>query len=441
MNPNKKIIDNDINMPIKNALIFTDGVKKWTYDFTLRQAMVIEYLIENPKVQMWNVNTIKSKIEENGLNISKRHINRIIDFYQEKNLGYNIYKPRMNYSVKRKESNMGTMTATQIEIITTVNEGGWSIQEIANMYNVSDKYVRNILKDFHYMVTSDVLDTDKENVYFETEEDEFTTEGMDVKEEEEEVIDLVDVVSKVNNNDDDDGFWEVKIETVSACSKCNSEVDVYMNRTARTKAMMYMKWAGPREWLAYLIGEFKDNAYYVTDLFLPDQRTSSTLVDNVVAENYNEMTVIGVIHSHHEMGAGDADNPHFSGHDAAFINSNHNLSLLAGRDRKSNGFKIVGIARAKTPCGSFMKIKANVLNLTEELTDEEKAMKKEFFEKTQTQTRPVQNFANGGSYRNFSQQSYGGVTNVNHGNGRTTYHFNGGGYPGNQVVNKKCNRR
>jgi hypothetical protein len=185
-----------------------------------------------------------------------------------------------------------------------------------------------------------------------------------------------------------------------------------------------MQWAGAREWLAYLIGEFKNDNYYIYDLYLPDQRTCSTLVDKVIADKYNEMKVVGVIHSHHEMGAGDEDRPSFSGHDEAFINSNHNLSLLAGRDRTTKGFKIVGIARTKTPCGAFMKIKASVKAMNEIPSDAEKEMKKEFLEKTQTQTRT----------RTQIVQNNTSAVKVTQTTGGKRYHYNSGNncYPANQ---------
>jgi hypothetical protein len=154
-----------------------------------------------------------------------------------------------------------------------------------------------------------------------------------------------------------------------------------MNKESRKKAMLFMKWAGAREWLAYLVGEKTSEGYNITDLYLPNQRTSSTLVDKVDAGDYNNLSIVGVIHSHHEMGAGDEDNPSFSGHDAEFINSNHNLSLLAGRDRKNGGFKLVGIARLTTPCGGMMKVKANVKAMKENISPEEKALKDEFSNK------------------------------------------------------------
>jgi len=397
---------------------------------------------------------IKTNIlNEYMLRVSDRHIQRIRKDYKE------IFLKDKQEEKQEGNDNMGTMTAKQIDIINTANEGGWSVQDIANNFQVEIEFVKNTLTEFHWMVVGSVFDDENEGVYFDctpnkeseesddtevshnylnedvfdTEEDEneinfeHSLEDNQKTETNDDVFDteedgIIEIGNPIGNNiqvitgNNNKNFWETEIETVTACSRCQDEIDVYVSRNARTKAMMYMKWAGAREWLAYLIGELKDGKYYINDLFLPKQRTSSTLVDEVIADNYNEMSIVGVIHSHHEMGAGDADNPSFSGHDASFINGNHNLSLLAGRDRENGGFKVVGIARTKTPCGSLMTIKANVQSMGEELNEEEQAMKDEFLKKTQTKNR-----------KHFNKPI--GVIQQR---GKTTYHFAGNGYPGNQ---------
>ena len=108
-----------------------------------------------------------------------------------------------------------------------------------------------------------------------------------------------------------------------------------------------------------------------------------------------------MIHSHHEMGAGDEDSPSFSGHDADFINGNHDLSLLAGRN--GGGFKIVGIARVKTPCGSLMQIKASVKVMKENPSEEEIALKNEFFGKVMDKKSKNSTSSGSGTYH-FSKE-------------------------------------
>ena len=307
-----------------------------------------------------------------------RHVQRIRKWYIANNPVEKGEEKNMDEEYPTKEDVFDTklgMDDWEMELINKVNEGGWSLQELEKKTDLTMEVIKNTLRNYHYMITENVLDEDFDGVYYIFKNNNDVISGnqlspTEIKPEGESV-----------NSDGNDDFWEVDIDCVTACSKVEKKIKVFMSRNAREKALMYMKWAKAREWLAYLIGEKKDDGYYVFDLYLPDQRTSAALVDKVVAEKYNQLSIVGVIHSHHEMGAGDEDHPSFSGHDANFINGNHDLSLLAGRDKKNNGFKVVGIARAKTPCGSLMQVKADVKHMPEEISEQEKELKDEFFSK------------------------------------------------------------
>lgn len=337
---------------------------------TEKQESVIDVL--NKDFNMPTKDVISEVLNTHSIDVSERYVQRI-----RKTL-----KEAKNY--KGENIMLKGMDECQIQILNMANEGGWTVQEIAqnvtdlnNKYIIDANYVRETLKEFHYMVYEKVMDNESENVYFdvspETGEVELPKEDWKVTGE---------VIELPTEKEEDKGYWEVELpERITACSKCKKEVDVFCSKKVRNKAMLFMKWAARREWLAYLIGEKDDKGYYIHDLYIPDQRTSATLVDDVMAHDYNNLKVVGVIHSHHEMGAGDEDNPSFSGHDREFINSNHNLSLLAGKDRKTGGFKVVGIARVITPCGGFMTIKAKVKSMKEEPSKEEVALKNEFSEK------------------------------------------------------------
>lgn len=309
--------------------------------------------------------TVINKVKvEYGIDVSPRHVQRI-------------RKEMVNETTSKGKNKMGVdenvyetkgINEWQLNLINMVNEptkgeNFWSIQELATILEKTDTEVRETLEEWGYLVSNTVLDESNSNVIALPHKPE-----MDNKKE--------------NKSASGDDYWEVKIDCVTACSKAKQEVPVFVSKQARQKAMLFMKWAKAREWLAYLVGEKKeDGSYDITDLHLPDQRTSATLVDRVNAADYNSMTIVGVIHSHHEMGAGDEDKPSFSGHDSEFINSNHNLSLLAGLDRKKGGFKVVGIARVETPCGSLMKVKAVVRPMKEEISEKEKSLQDEFKEK------------------------------------------------------------
>jgi hypothetical protein len=136
--------------------------------------------------------------------------------------------------------------------------------------------------------------------------------------------------------------WEVEIPTVEACSKAPSEVLCQIEVLAKVKIDALMDKFPNIEWLAYLIGD-RANPLVVQDLYIPQQDVTSTSVDNIQCPEFNTLSIIGVIHSHHGMGTG------FSGTDHAWINQNHNLSIVVAKK------EIAGQFRWATPCGS-MKI-------------------------------------------------------------------------------------
>ena len=206
-------------------------------------------------------------------------------------------------------------------------------------------------------------------------EDAFTTEGMNVITIADNSKDSKGGNGKGGNGgikEDDNGFWDVteELDCVTACSKAPENGFVYISAIAWKKIKLYMKWAGHQEWLCYLVGKFvKENTVEVTDIMLPNQSATETLVSEVNVDEYKG--IVGVIHSHHEMGGAKGDKAGFSGHDEAFINSNHNVSLLVAKDG------IAGHIRVKTPCGAFLRITAKIKQM-DEIEMDEKKLKEEF---------------------------------------------------------------
>lgn len=150
--------------------------------------------------------------------------------------------------------------------------------------------------------------------------------------------------------DDDDvssESWEVEIDCVTECSKAPEEITVWMKPLVKEQIEALMKEYSNIEWLAYLIGEWKDSKTpLVKELFIPEQKVSSASVNNIRCPEHNDLNVIGVIHSHHTMGHS------FSQVDADWINQNHNISLVVSHSGMD------GQVRFKTPCGSLMTVKA-----------------------------------------------------------------------------------
>lgn len=411
-------------------------------EITDKQNAVIECLEENLEMPTRKILNKIIKRYQGTLIVSKRQIQRIRKNIRTKlkNEGKNKMSDDVFDTGNRKmpeSQNILGARQWEIDLITTVNDGtdSWTVQELATSFGMDEGAIRETLKKFNAYIKCEITDISESDGETTISDDEQSAGvGIDTLEEEiDEIIAGYGITTPVNARED---MWEVEIECVETCGKIKKSVDVFMHRKAKAKALLYMKWAGAREWLAYLVGEkLQNESFVVTDLYLPDQRTSAALVDQVDADEYNQHTIIGVIHSHHEMGAGDENNPSFSGHDAAFINGNHNLSLLAGRDRQTGGFKIVGIARATTPCGALMKTKANVKTFKTETDKEaENTLRKEFFAKTQTKVHQyVGRTVVGGFHNKGNIVSTGnGVSGVTQHAGKTTYHFGSGGWPGNQ---------
>ena len=353
-------------------------MEKTVVEMTEKQKCVIDCLYKDvdmpTKKIMQEVSDMWEADDDNRLTVSERYVQRIRKWYKW-------YKAN-NENVKEKDMSKGDVVYTtgakewQIDLINAANEGDYTVQELGRRFNVQDHEVRNSLIEFQSLVKNIIMDESNNNVFFPFTNDDtpiFPANNPEIPDN------IIDPIPAVNDSATGEDYWEVDIDCVDSCGKVEKEVDVFLSRKSREKSTLYMKWAGACEWLAYLVGFKDDKGFHVTDLYLPDQKTSSVLVSKVVAEEYNKMQVIGVIHSHHEMGAGDEDRPSFSGHDANFINGNHDLSLLAGRS--PSGFKIVGIGRSKTPCGALMQVKACIKREIEKLPENEEDMKREFVNK------------------------------------------------------------
>jgi len=164
-----------------------------------------------------------------------------------------------------------------------------------------------------------------------------------------------------------DDAWEVKLDMVSACSKAPETILVLINPLAKTKIDLLMEKYKSKEWLAYLVGE--NNVVF--DIVIPDQIASGASVTDVDFPNENNLPIIGVIHSHHNMAAG------FSGTDDEWINQNHNISIVISH----TGMK--GQVRWKSPCGA-MKIVPATIRLNIQVDYDKKAFLKEASEKIKT---------------------------------------------------------
>jgi len=146
------------------------------------------------------------------------------------------------------------------------------------------------------------------------------------------------------DDDVDKDSWEVKIDTIKNCSKAPENVDVFISQLAKCKINALMEEYTGKEWLAYLIGE----GLNIEDIFIPTQTITPSTINDVICPEYNSIKVIGVIHSHNDMGTS------FSPTDNEWINQNHNISICISDN------SINGQVRWKTPCGSLKIINAKI---------------------------------------------------------------------------------
>ncbi len=145
----------------------------------------------------------------------------------------------------------------------------------------------------------------------------------------------------------EDDCWESELDTVDGCSKAPEGIEIWIKPLAKVQIDAMMEKFPNIEWFAYLLGDGKD-PFTVEKIFVPEQTVTATSVDDIICEDFNKLKPIGAMHSHHGMGTG------FSGTDHAFVNQNHNISLVI------SDTAIAGQVRWKTPCGCLKIVNAEV---------------------------------------------------------------------------------
>jgi proteasome lid subunit RPN8/RPN11 len=155
--------------------------------------------------------------------------------------------------------------------------------------------------------------------------------------------------------------WECEIDTVKECSKApkDDEMIIFLKPLVKRKIDLLMDKYKSREWLAYLFGEVGERIV-IEDLDVPEQTATAARVEDVEYEVPEGKRVIGVMHSHHNMGCT------FSGTDDSWINMNHDISILVAHSG------IQARVRWIAPCGAKKPIKAKVRLMLDVEMDAEK---------------------------------------------------------------------
>jgi len=142
--------------------------------------------------------------------------------------------------------------------------------------------------------------------------------------------------------------WDLEDTTIDKCPSCEEKVHVLISRSTKHKIQAMMDVMGKDEWLGLLIGQKQDENWYISNLYIPKQEVSSVTATKKAEEDEPD-DVLGIIHSHHDMGT------FWSGTDEKHANSNFDLSIVVDSDMKT-----LGTAREKTECGKLMKKEVDI---------------------------------------------------------------------------------
>lgn len=138
--------------------------------------------------------------------------------------------------------------------------------------------------------------------------------------------------------------WSVKRKPDDGvqCSLCKAPT-IYVEPKPRAKIGMLMSEYPSTEWIGYLVGKEHSGNYFVEDLSIPPHEESSG--GSCLAEPFHipKVGCIGVIHSHHRMGA------FHSGQDDHTVDRNFEVSITVAK--KGTELEWDAISHVTTQCG------------------------------------------------------------------------------------------
>ncbi|MGW8177268.1 MAG: Mov34/MPN/PAD-1 family protein [bacterium] len=150
--------------------------------------------------------------------------------------------------------------------------------------------------------------------------------------------------------------WKVKgKETVQGLRCSLVEIDkVHVEPIPREKVELLLKEYPHQEWMAYLVGKKLDNTYRVLDIVVPPHAYVGAGMAEAEPFNIPE-NCIGVIHSHHSMGA------FHSGTDHDHVDRNYPISITVAKQGGADDWDIS--TYAVTPCDKAVEGKSEVMFL------------------------------------------------------------------------------
>ncbi len=148
--------------------------------------------------------------------------------------------------------------------------------------------------------------------------------------------------------------WKVKKENNCNSVQCSllKKPVVFLEPAPRHKIELLMKEYPHQEWLGYLVGRVSEKEnFFVEDLSIPPHTEVSA--GSAEAEPFHiPEDCIGVIHSHHTMGA------FHSGTDKSYVDKNFLISITVAR--KGEELEFDAISYQTTLCGKGITISCSV---------------------------------------------------------------------------------
>lgn len=193
--------------------------------------------------------------------------------------------------------------------------------------------------------------------------------------------------------------WDIKkeVEKTTECGEVHTP-KIVLKEEVYDKIVALMKEFSSSEWMAYLIGRKEEERFVVEDLHVPEQEVSSSYCESKEVEPNGS---IGMIHSHHSMGA------FFSGTDDSSINLNNELSIVVSN--KGGSLEFLCSIRLKTPCGKYIFKRTSTVEV--EMEDKKKewveAMKKKIKDRiTTTNVLSYYGYGYYDDYRDYYNEYY-----------------------------------
>ncbi len=148
--------------------------------------------------------------------------------------------------------------------------------------------------------------------------------------------------------------WSVKKpDNGVQCSLCKAP-NIYIEPIPADKIRLLMEEYTHTEWIGYLVGEENRDSgdIFVEDLVIPPHEEASGATCLAKPFHIPKIGCVGVIHSHHTMGA------FHSGQDDHTVDRNFPISITVAK--KSTNLEYDAISHVTTPCGKHSLLRCSV---------------------------------------------------------------------------------